>query len=205
MTHILILFGAGWFLLVPPIKLVGYSFEIDRERPISEWEQRAAYDTAKECETGKSIMEGPVWKYLAERIEQQKQEEKAPPKMETPLQKDDTFKPSDYLTKLDTDVATAVKEINAMGCGFSDPRGDTQECKAKRDEFAVKYKVAIRQDELERQKQETKEQTEKRRKEFDEALGKYREKTMSDTKVTASMQAILSARCVPTDVLLQKK
>jgi hypothetical protein len=45
--------GQGWYLLAPPTteaKSPGYAFRSDATRPLAEWGQRSAFDTAKECE-----------------------------------------------------------------------------------------------------------------------------------------------------------
>ena len=40
----------GWLLMMPP---AGQGDRPDVEAPMKEWDQRAAYDTAKDCESGK--------------------------------------------------------------------------------------------------------------------------------------------------------
>ena len=40
----------GWLLMMPP---AGQGDKPDVDAPMKEWDQRAAYDTAKDCETGK--------------------------------------------------------------------------------------------------------------------------------------------------------
>src|SRR5262249_40584414 len=114
-------------------------------------------------------------------------------------EKKDTFKPSKYLTKLQSDLVAAYRRVEAAGCGSGawNPLVDTKECKAIQDDLYAKETLVIRQNEIERQKQESKEETEKRWKEFDKIVADI----ARQSKISASFQADLEARCLPSDVL----
>src|SRR5262245_9693699 len=113
MIHMMILAAYGWLLLVPPVKQINsLKFEVDLKQPWTEWEQRGAYDTAKECEIEREQLRADVERRIIEgieRIERNKKQsstgtEKSEEKTE---EKKDTFKPSKYLTKLQSDLTAA--------------------------------------------------------------------------------------------------
>src|SRR5262249_20617626 len=146
-------------------------------------------------------LQADVHRRIIERIERNKKQsstgtEKSEEKTE---EKKDNFKPSKYLTKLQSDLTAAFDRVKAAGCSFGawNPLLDRKECKAIQDEPSAKWTLVIRQNETERQKQEAKEETEKRWKELDKIVADI----VSQSKIHASVEADLEARCLPSDVL----
>ena len=50
----LALFSLGWYLMIPP--LAQHTLKSRTDLPISQWEQRQAFDSAQECETSKAAL-----------------------------------------------------------------------------------------------------------------------------------------------------
>src|SRR5262249_52161330 len=146
MIYMMILAAYGWLLLVPPVKQINsFQFEVDLKQPWTEWEQRGAYDTAKECEIEREQLRWDEIREIGERTKKQSSTgtEKSEEKTE---EKKDTFKPSKYLTKLQSDLTAALDRIKAAGCEDPGPLLD-KECKAKWDDFFAKGKLIALQTE----------------------------------------------------------
>jgi hypothetical protein len=46
----------GWYLMVPPIyKIARGQYELDRDAPLTEWINTKGFDSADDCDEGKSL------------------------------------------------------------------------------------------------------------------------------------------------------
>jgi len=78
MVDALIMLAAGWLLLIPPIKKDSNNlfFEVDTTRPLSEWRQHSAFDTAKECEAKKEYLRTNYFEYAIRQKQSQETKSK---------------------------------------------------------------------------------------------------------------------------------
>ena len=56
--HAAVLALVGWYLMMPPIKGNLPDLKTDTDAPLSRWQQRGAYDTAKACEEKLEVLQG---------------------------------------------------------------------------------------------------------------------------------------------------
>jgi hypothetical protein len=202
MLDALIILAVGWLLLVPPIKKVDSLFyETDEKQPYSEWEQRGAYDTAKDCEIERDDLIAGVWRRALE--EKQKEAATNGTKGNTvPEDQIDEIKnPSKVLLKLKADMEASLRAVQTTACGASNVLGSSKACELRRNDLQVKAEAYITRVESERQKQESKEDTEKRWRTFDKAL----EDLTRTSKMGALDSAHLKARCLPPEALFSSQ
>src|SRR2546425_3486330 len=72
MIKLMIMLASGWLLLIPPVQntIEPPGVKVDDKRPYPEWQQRGAYDTARECELARTRVEAPAWNYFANQREE---------------------------------------------------------------------------------------------------------------------------------------
>src|SRR5690348_14729223 len=100
MIKLILLAGFGWLLRTPPIKTSdGTMFEVDEKEPYTQWEQYRAYDTARDCETGKQALKDQA---ILAMVNKEKQEKQV--KAQEPEPVPDGFRPSPYLVKLQSEL-----------------------------------------------------------------------------------------------------
>jgi len=189
--------ASGWLLLIPPVKQIDWAdFEVDEKRPYADWEQRQAFDTAKECEAQRNRLTDDVWRRMIEREQKLKTEQTH----EDKISREKEVKrppPSKTLLRLRSEVDAALDRVKKASCGASDVMGSSRECESMRKILGEKVAAYARQAEKELQMTESKEETEKRLNERNRSLEKYAQQM----RLSALERANLSARCLPADAV----